>query len=235
MERNRQYNLRSAKQGSIQVPVEIMCNDRKFLESLLNPVDSVNHESDQNTSTSETSDLDCSALLDMSDNSDKNETNSDPKSIGAGVVGSQQAGTSSNDDCNAQILINQEILSQLHQISQRLDKLKDGSKCKKTSDPTKIKSRVHTKHAASPKIKKNKQSVVKDTQKVPNLAELIQNAQIQIQVQQRLKELEQLVTPGIDSKIKSQRGGVDVFVKNRVRWSHEHVLSGSIKERVSYD
>ena len=40
MERNRQYNLRSAKQGSIQVPVEIqMCNNRKYLESLLNPVD----------------------------------------------------------------------------------------------------------------------------------------------------------------------------------------------------
>ena len=28
---------------------------------------------------------------------------------------------------------------------------------------------------------------------------------------------------------------MDVFVKNRVRWPHEHVLSGSTKERVSYD
>ena len=236
MERNRQYNLRSVKQGSIQVPVEIqMCNDRKFLESLLNPVDSVDRESDPNSSTSEISDLDCSALLNMSDNSDKNEVNSGPNSVDVGVAGSQQAGTSSSDDCNAQILINQEILSQLHQISQRLDKLEDGSKCKKSSDPTKIKNKTHTKHMASPKVKRNKQSLVKDLQKVPNLAELRQNAQIQTQVQQRLKELEQLVTPGIDSKIKSQRGGVDVFIKNRVRWPHEHVLSGSTKERVSYD
>ena len=70
---------------------------------------------------------------------------------------------------------------------------------------------------------------------IPNLVELRQNAQIQTQVQQRLKELEQIATPGIDSKIKSQRGGVDVFVENRVRWPHEHVLSGSTKERVTYD
>ena len=106
MERHRQYNLRSAKQGSIQVPVEIqMFNDRTFLESLLNLVDSVNQESDQNSSTSELSDLDCSALFDMSDGSDKNENNSDPKTVGVDGAGSQQAGTSSN----AQILINQEI------------------------------------------------------------------------------------------------------------------------------
>ena len=39
-----------------------------------------------------------------------------------------------------------------------------------------------------------------------------------------------------ENKIKSQRGGtVDVFVKNRVKWPHEHVLAGSQKERVSYD
>ena len=157
MDRNRQYNLHSAKQGSIQVPVEIqMCNDRKFLESLLHPADNANQESDQNTSTSDISDLDCSALLDMSDNSLKNDINPDPKSIDVASVGSQQAGTSSNDDCNAQILINQEILSQLHQIFQRLDKLEDGSKCKKTSDLTKIKSRKHAKHVVSPKIKKQK-------------------------------------------------------------------------------
>ena len=118
MERNRQYNLCSAKQGSIQVPIEIQkCNDRKFLESLLNPADSVNHELDKNSSTSEISDLDWSALLDMSDTSDKEEINSDSKVIDGGVVGSQQAGTSSSDDCSAQILINQEILSQLYQIS----------------------------------------------------------------------------------------------------------------------
>ena len=38
-----------------------------------------------------------------------------------------------------------------------------------------------------------------------------------------------------DNKIKSQGGGVDVFVKHRVKWPHKFVLSGSTKERVSYD
>ena len=94
-------------------------------------------------------------LLDMSDNSDKNEITSDPKSVGVGGAGSQQANTPSSDDCNAQILINQEIMGQLHRVSQRLDKLEDGSKDKKTSDPTKIKNKVHIKHTASPKLKKN--------------------------------------------------------------------------------
>ena len=41
---------------------------------------------------------------------------------------------------------------------------------------------------------------------------------------------------GTDKKIKSQRGGpVDIFVKNRVKWPHEFVLSGPSKERVSYN
>ena len=162
-----------------------MCNNRKILESLLNPVNSVIQESDQNSSKSEPSDLDCSELLDMLDSSDKNDVNSDPKTVGVGGAGSQQAGTSSSDDCNTQILINQNILSQLHEITRRLDKLEDGSKCKKTLDPSKIKNKSHTKHIASPRLKKNKQSLVKETQKVPNLAELRQNAQTQTQVQQR--------------------------------------------------
>ena len=38
-----------------------------------------------------------------------------------------------------------------------------------------------------------------------------------------------------DKKIKTQRGGVDVFVKNRVKWAAGNILSGSITERVSYD
>ena len=40
----------------------------------------------------------------------------------------------------------------------------------------------------------------------------------------------------LSNKVKSQRGGqVDVFVRTRVKWPHEFVLSGSSKERTSYD
>ena len=69
---------------------------------------------------------------------------------------------------------------------------------------------------------------------MPSLFELGQDLLIQDRVQQRIQELNQLVNTG-DSKIKSQRGGVDVFVKHRVKWPHEYVLSCSSKERVSYD
>ena len=43
-------------------------------------------------------------------------------------------------------------------------------------------------------------------------------------------------TGKIKSKQKSLRGGsVEVIVPNRIKWPHEYVLSGSQKERVSYD
>ena len=38
------------------------------------------------------------------------------------------------------------------------------------------------------------------------------------------------------TKLKSLRGGsVEVLVSNRVKWPHEYVLSGSSKERTTYD
>ena len=58
-----------------------------------------------------------------------------------------------------------------------------------------------------------------------------QNSHIQKQVEQRLREPTALQS-GTGQKIKSQRGGVEVMVKNR---PHEFVLTGSTKERVSYD
>ena len=63
------------------------------------------------------------------------------------------------------------------------------------------------------------------------------NNQIQRSVEERIKELQQLAKTGMsENKIKSQRGGsVDVSVKHRVKWPHEHVLAGSQKERISYD
>ena len=55
------------------------------------------------------------------------------------------------------------------------------------------------------------------------------------QVQERLRHLADNLVQGND-KIKSQRGGgVDVYVKNKVRWPHEFVLTGTNKERVTYD
>ena len=69
---------------------------------------------------------------------------------------------------------------------------------------------------------------------VPDLNTLRQDAMIQLKVEERLKQLQESDKPG---KIKSLRGGgaVEVLVQNKVKWPHEYVLSGSNKERVSYD
>ena len=73
-------------------------------------------------------------------------------------------------------------------------------------------------------------------EKLPNLKTLRHDRFIQEQVDNRLKELSDLNKKGIDSKIKSQRGGaVDVYVNQRVKWPHEFVLAGTSKDRLNYN
>ena len=50
-----------------------------------------------------------------------------------------------------------------------------------------------------------------------------------------LSELQHLNSTGISQKLKSQCGGIEVFVKHKVRWPHDYVLAGSNKECVMYD
>ena len=100
--------------------------------------------------------------------------------------------------------------------------------CKKTSDSRLIKNSKKTK-TSSPKAKSSKsvdmaasnsETHPLTTRTLPNLAEIRQNATIQEQVQQWLEELTRLNATGTDTKIKSQQGGVDIFVQNRVPWPH---------------
>ena len=71
---------------------------------------------------------------------------------------------------------------------------------------------------------------------LPSLQMIKRDQQIQAQVDQRLRQLADIAQTGTCNKVKSQRGGqVDVFVRTRVKWPHEFVLSGSSKERTSYD
>ena len=60
------------------------------------------------------------------------------------------------------------------------------------------------------------------------------DSSVQLLVEQRLKQLAEAEKTG--TKLKSLRGGsVEVLVSNRVKWPHEYVLSGSSKERTTYD
>ena len=71
---------------------------------------------------------------------------------------------------------------------------------------------------------------------LPSLQMIKHDQQIQAQVDQRLRQLADIAQTGTCNKVKSQCGGqVDVFVRTRVKWPHEFVLSGSSKERTSYD
>ena len=124
MANNRQYNLRSTKQNSIRIPVEIQTSsDKVFLKTLLNlkqRVNTVASESD----TSSISNLDCSAVINMSDTSDivENKISDEDKNIG---TGSHQANLTGSYGSSVQMLVNQQILEQLQQIGRRLDKLEN--------------------------------------------------------------------------------------------------------------
>ena len=122
---------------------------------------------------------------------------------------------------------------------------------KKTNDKFKIKGSCAEKQHKSARVNKLQSTQVEkstsasntdccaqsNTSQIPSLEYIRANNEIQCSVGERIKELQQFAKTGMsDQKIKSQPGDqVDVFVKNRVKWPHEHALAGSQKERVSYD
>ena len=71
---------------------------------------------------------------------------------------------------------------------------------------------------------------------VPSLQAIKCDQQMQAQIDHQLRELADIAQAGTCNKVKSQCGGqVDVLVQSRVKWPHEFVLSGSSKQRTSYD
>ena len=227
-----------------QIPVQIETSEnREFLEKLLKSSD--NNEKLPDSGESDISDLDCSGLLNVSDDSDVVvDRKADLVHDQSFCVGDQQASASCSAMGNAQELINRETLQQLQSIGKRLDNL-ETKKWKKDWMLEKHKSKSKAQKLPEQKstgIKSGSIQVLSEAGNVqnhqassmPSLFELRQDPLIQDRVQQRLHGLNQLVNTG-DQKIKSQRDGVDVFVKHRVKWPHEFVLSCSTKERVSYD
>ena len=187
--------------------------------------------------------MNCSDVINASDSDDTGSRNRSFNKFSQ-----EQPGTSDSHALDTQTIINQQILAQLTDIGQRFKKL-EKTDCKKSNDVTK---HTRTRSKPSPNMyTKSTDSTGQSTVNsavpvseslpfnpitVPSLVDIRQNANIQEKVDQRIKELQQLSNTGTDSKIKSLRGGsVDIFVKNRVKWPHEYVLAGNIKERVSYD
>ena len=114
----------------------------------------------------------------------------DPGNVHENKAGSQQAGSSGNADCSAQILINQEILSQLHKISQRL--IVPNVK-RRLILQKKNKNKGYKSHTSSPKVKQSKHSSTREQQSLIN-SKLV----------------------GYSNNKGGGGGGADVFVKNQV-------------------
>ena len=245
------YNLRSNKADAVQVPVQLQfADDPEFLARLMSVSQQFksNQENGSDTDGAE-SDLNCSDVINQSDTEQTDEKDN------PGSTGPKDKSTS---DCVTQQIINAQILAQLTNISQHLEKI-EKPKCKKTADPTKIKNKkgkasqstTQTAHTTSDSaIATNSamlkapnpigidsncmQATISHSQDIPQLEVLRQNTIVQAQVEKWLRELSEADKSGI--KQKSLRGGpIEVIVPHRVKWPHEYVLSGSSKERVSYD
>ena len=77
-----------------------------------------------------------------------------------------------------------------------------------------------------------------DDVEIPSLSELRVSNKVQKQIDKKIAQLGKVHREGNDQgeKIKSQRGGpVDVVVRHKVPWPHEHILGGPTRQRVTYD
>ena len=219
----KQYNLRSVS-NSVQLPVQIhMTSDSEFLSKLSK------NQKNSDADESDISDLDCSAVVDSSGD-EQNPTTENTHSTPS--TSSTLPGASALSDVATQQAINLQILSQLSSITDRLNTL-EKKDTKKDSDPKKKKSSNKKKVSPqmAPVILPPQQH---PTLNMPNLTDIRNDAFIQSQVDQRLKDLTNPDRTG--TKITSLRGGpVEVVVPNRVKWPQEFVLSGFKKERIQYD
>ena len=218
----RPYNLRSREQV-IELPVQLhLADDEKFISDLL--AGDRTQTGQVSGSDSSLSDNDCDALI----------TSPLAKTGSSGLPGCNTKHVSDLSLSDAtdvsQQVINMQILSQLKSLGQRLDDM-ETKNYKKTSDQSKIKSKNVKKKVKSTDTPV---TVAPNTSiATPDLNALRQDALIQLKVEQRLKELQETEKQG---KLKSLWGGsVEVMVKHKVKWPHEYILSGSSKERVSYD
>ena len=124
-------------------------------------------------------------------------------------------------------MINAKILSQLDAIGKHLNVIESKSVLKSRS---RAKKSVCKPIAASSNLTVS-QGEADLQEKLPNLQTMQHDRIIQEKVENRLKELPGLNKKGIESKIKSQRGGsLDVYINQRVKWPHEFILAGTSKD-----
>ena len=76
---SKQYNLRSTKPDSIQLPVQVqLCDDGEFMTRLLSTGSETLHDKQMGHDSSSESELDCSAIVGASDSDDSKMTLKSP-------------------------------------------------------------------------------------------------------------------------------------------------------------
>ena len=117
---NRQYNLCSANCDTVTVPVQLQIGNTDFMSTVLNQ-NNDSHSDSVSDSNDSQSDLDCSGLLNLSNDEGKSKSSS-KDSIKTDKMGNHMQASTSSADFNPQLMINQQILAQLQNIGRRLDK-----------------------------------------------------------------------------------------------------------------
>ena len=118
---DKQYNLRSTKRDSIEIPVQMLCSDFEF-SSKIGGFSNIKQSQFASSEDSDLgSELDCSRLMESDDDSKTSKLTSKTT-----LSGLDQASTSQVMDGNVQVSMNQEILNQLKKMGQRLDVLEKG-------------------------------------------------------------------------------------------------------------
>ena len=211
------------------VPVQFEVSDENFVSRLL--------QCQQSTSLSgQVSDSDSgsennSSMSDV-DSDNKKTPGSESTGVDKQVPSSSNTYRDSNPETVSQQAINLQILSQLGDISKRLNAI-ENKNSKKGTDNSKVKKKG-TKTAVGTYTPVTLPPTQVAAQPLPNLQYLRSDAYIQAQVEPRLKNLVEESKSG--TKIKSLRGGsVELVVPNRIKWPQEYVLAGVKKERVQYD
>ena len=184
--KTKHYNLHSGNE-TVKLPVQIqLANDCEFLNSM------IQNDQDSDSGESCESDLNCSAVVENSDNEQVDKHNTQSTSSTSHSTSDTHTSVS---DVAIQQAINVQILSQLSAISDRLQVLEKSNV--KHSDPKKLKG-VSKKKASS----QTDSVTVPPTQTVlPDLYKIRQDAYIQCQVDQRLRDLASTENSG--TKIKS--------------------------------
>ena len=228
MSEKRAYNLHSGG-SEAAIPDQFEVSDDRFVSTLL--------QCQQETSKSgQVSDSDS----DSENNDSMSNVETDTEQTGVSestgtdkqVLSSSIEASSSSSGVISQQEINLKILAQLRSITERLDMI-EGKKCKKSNGVTKLKNKSK-KQTVVPQTPVTLPPTQASAQTLPDLQVLRNDAYIQAQVEQRLKNLVEDNRSG--TKIKSLRGGsVEVVVPDRVKWPQEYVLAGSKKECIQYD